>query len=132
MKPQTSPLLIASALVAAVALSVAAAVVVTRAETAQAEPGGIIPTKAAVVKIPQSAGDADDARPATVTGRAAKTFTPNGGGVGMMVDPSFDCVIVATKTPDGKLEMDCVAAKAATAMVNSQAPPREERLPVEK
>jgi len=48
-------------------------------------------------------------------------FALPGGGFGLMVDRSFDCAAVVSKTTEGKVKGDCVVGEDnATAIVNGQ------------
>lgn len=44
---------------------------------------------------------------------APELIAPAAGGVGMLVDTSFDSAMVVTKGPDGKIKVHCVVGEAA-------------------
>lgn len=58
--------------------------------------------------------------------RTLVTKTGPNGAVGLVLDSSFDSYFVVTKTPDGKLAMDCVTGekKAEQAIAGASAPPK--------
>ena len=59
--------------------------------------------------------------PKTKAAKGAAILPRAGGGRGMVVDPSLDCAMVATKTPSGEMKLDCVVGEqAAAAIVNGQ------------
>lgn len=147
IKP-TSRAVLAVAIGAIATLSIAAAFVAVRSAQAQSkEEREAAALKATAAKTPDAAGGAGavifidpatgqvrqpDAseigellkmvpEPKKKTGKGVATFPSAGGGVGMVVDPSMDCSMVATKAPTGKVKVDCVVGEqAAAAIVNEQ------------
>jgi hypothetical protein len=146
IKP-TSRAVLAVAIGAIATLSIAVAFVAVRSAQAQSKEKEAAALKASAATTPEATGgagalifidpatgqarqpDAEEIgtllklvpEPKKKMGKGMATFPSAGGGVGMVVDPSMDCSMVATKEPTGKMKMDCVVGEqAAAAIVNGQ------------